>query len=50
MVGFDFAKSRALGWFLLNAAGASYRQIEMMRRLRGLKVADVTRRALLARE
>jgi len=30
-----------IGWFLLSAAGASYGRLEMLERLRGLKVADV---------
>ena len=33
-----------IGWFLLNAAGASYGRIEMLERLRGLRVADVMER------
>jgi Zn-dependent protease/predicted transcriptional regulator len=33
-----------IGWFLLNAAGASYGRIETMERLRGLRVADVMTR------
>jgi len=33
-----------VGWFLLSAAGASHGRIEMMERLRGLRVADVMTR------
>jgi Zn-dependent protease/predicted transcriptional regulator len=33
-----------IGWFLLNAAGASYGRVEMLDRLRGLRVADVMER------
>ncbi len=33
-----------IGWFLLNAAGATYGRLEMMARLRGLQVADVMQR------
>ena len=33
-----------IGWFLLNAAGASYGQVELTDRLRGLRVADVMQR------
>jgi CBS domain-containing protein len=33
-----------IGWFLLNAAGASYGQVELTERLRGLRVADVMQR------
>ena len=33
-----------IGWFLLNAAGASYGRQETLERLRGLRVADVMRR------
>ena len=33
-----------IGWFLLNAAGASYGRLEMLERLHGLQVADVMSR------
>lgn len=33
-----------IGWFLLNAAGASYGQVRTLERLRGLRVADVMQR------
>jgi Zn-dependent protease/CBS domain-containing protein len=33
-----------IGWFLLNAAGATYGRLEAMERLRGLRAADVMQR------
>jgi Zn-dependent protease/predicted transcriptional regulator len=33
-----------IGWFLLNAAGASYGQVEAVQRLQGIRVADIMTR------
>lgn len=33
-----------IGWFLLNAAGASYAQVELNQRLRGVRVGDIMAR------